>query len=88
MLVKRCASKVVSINTGEKAESIFIVLTGRLRSITERAQSSTGNSFEIRGEHGPSESVGELEVLIEAKRPATVHVLCSLLRRSGILRLR
>ena len=60
---------------GDKADSIFIVLTGRLRSIKEHANSVDGNSIVIEGEHGPSESVGEMEVLIEAPRPATIHVL-------------
>ena len=60
---------------GDRADSIFIVLTGRLRSIKEHANTVDGNSIVIEGEHGPSESVGEMEVLIEAPRPATIHVL-------------
>jgi lysophospholipid hydrolase len=49
-------------------------LTGRLRSIKDNADTDS-TSFEIMGEHGPSESVGELEVLIDAPRPATIHAI-------------
>ncbi|TPX39635.1 hypothetical protein SeMB42_g06300 [Synchytrium endobioticum] len=94
----------------EKADSIFIVLSGRLRAIAERQRplsSSTStltssaalspntsesdlksqlsppvsdpnqpaNEFEILGEYGQSESVGEFEVLTGSRRPATMHAI-------------
>jgi lysophospholipid hydrolase len=63
---------------GEPSHSIFIVLTGRLRSIKERAVAVSNNnsdpSLEILGEFGQSESVGELEVLTDAPRSSTIHV--------------
>ncbi|KAJ3300010.1 phosphatidylcholine and lysophosphatidylcholine phospholipase [Borealophlyctis nickersoniae] len=61
---------------GTPADSIFIVLNGRLRSIVER-QRSSGDSptFEILAEYGQGESVGELEVLTDASRPGTVHAI-------------
>jgi lysophospholipid hydrolase len=64
-------------NLGEPSHSIFIVLTGRLRSITERTSSRSGaeSSLEIEGEYGQSESVGELEVLVDTPRSSTVHVM-------------
>jgi len=57
---------------GENSDSIFIVLNGRLRSIVERGQR---NGFEIVGEYGQGESVGELEVLTDTPRPHTVHAI-------------
>ena len=74
MLDSHYVIKVSLSYIGDKADSIFIVLTGRLRSIKEHPNSIDGNSIVIEGEHGPSESVGEMEVLIEAPRPATIHV--------------
>ncbi|TPX32972.1 hypothetical protein SmJEL517_g04011 [Synchytrium microbalum] len=84
----------------ERAESIFIVLNGRLRAIAERhpplsasspdtPSSSHSNSprtpspdphamgheFEILGEYGQGESIGEFEVLTGARRPATIHAI-------------
>ena len=57
-------------------ESIYIVLNGRLRSIVERQQpQSESPTFEIVAEYGQGESVGEMEVLMDAKRPATVHAI-------------
>lgn len=61
---------------GDRSHSIFIVLNGRLRSIrdTTETKDEKSSSLEIQGEYGQSESVGELEVLIDAPRPATIHV--------------
>jgi lysophospholipid hydrolase len=59
---------------GDKSQSIFIVLTGRLRSIKDN-EDNESNSFEILGEYGPSESVGEFEVLLDAPRSSTIHAI-------------
>jgi lysophospholipid hydrolase len=59
---------------GDRSAAIFIVLNGRLRSIREQGKDGT-HSLEIQGEHGQSDSVGELEVLIDAPRPATIHAI-------------
>ncbi|KAJ3022388.1 UNVERIFIED_CONTAM: phosphatidylcholine and lysophosphatidylcholine phospholipase [Siphonaria sp. JEL0065] len=73
---------------GDQSNSIFIVLAGRLRSIGEQvdsdspqrnyladAPSKPNSKFEIYGEIGPGESIGELEVLTESRRPSTVHAI-------------
>lgn len=54
----------------EPSDSIYIVLNGRLRSIRERDK-----GFDILNEHGQGESVGELEVLMDVPRSATVHAI-------------
>jgi lysophospholipid hydrolase len=59
---------------GDRSSAIFIVLNGRLRSIREQGKDGS-NALEIQGEHGQSDSVGELEVLIDAPRPATIHAI-------------
>ncbi|KAJ3110431.1 phosphatidylcholine and lysophosphatidylcholine phospholipase [Physocladia obscura] len=82
------ASKIL-YRQGEYSDSIFIILGGRLRSIGEKQhtdyyqnKTSSDNSagatktkFEIYGEFGPGESLGELEVLTESRRPSTVHAI-------------
>lgn len=74
-----CCQGIYSSDLGEPSHSIFIVLTGRLRSIKELTHNKIGReqqpSLEIQGEYGQSESVGELEVLIDAPRSSTIHVL-------------
>ncbi|KAJ3068529.1 Neuropathy target esterase [Podochytrium sp. JEL0797] len=87
---------------GDQSDSIFILLSGRLRSIGEHPVSQdppppvqapppeqaglpsatssppkppSTNKFEIYGEIGPGESLGELEVLTETPRPSTVHAI-------------
>lgn len=56
---------------GDPAHSIFIVLTGRLRSI----EKSEKSKLDLAGEYGESESVGEMQVLMEMPRPSTVHAI-------------
>lgn len=56
---------------GEQSHSIFIVLTGRLRALTTN---ESGN-VELKGEYGHSESIGEMEVLMDINRQATVHAI-------------
>lgn len=50
------------------ANGIYIVLSGRLRSLQE---DSTGNEVKILAEYGQGESFGEVEVLTAAKRSST-----------------
>ncbi|KAK9460128.1 uncharacterized protein V1516DRAFT_679012 [Lipomyces oligophaga] len=56
---------------GNEADSIYIVLSGRLRALETTA---TGE-VELRGEFGLGDSVGELEVLTSSKRPVTLHAV-------------
>ncbi|KAJ8102015.1 hypothetical protein POJ06DRAFT_194638 [Lipomyces tetrasporus] len=55
---------------GDEADSIYIVLNGRMRAIKE----SKGEMVLV-GEYGQGESVGELEVLTSSKRPSTLHAV-------------
>ncbi|KAJ3217038.1 phosphatidylcholine and lysophosphatidylcholine phospholipase [Dinochytrium kinnereticum] len=58
------------------SDSIYLVLNGRLRAIAEhKVKGSETTSFEIFGEYGKGESVGELEVLTGIRRPSTVHAI-------------
>ncbi|RKO92173.1 hypothetical protein BDK51DRAFT_35697 [Blyttiomyces helicus] len=76
---------------GEHSDSIYIVLNGRLRAIVERGGGATtrdegsgvgprgggmgDGGFEILAEYGQGESVGEMEVLTDTRRTATVHAI-------------
>ncbi|XP_041368737.1 patatin-like phospholipase domain-containing protein 7 [Gigantopelta aegis] len=53
---------------GDDSECIFIVLTGRLRSVITR----TGGKKELVGEYGRGELVGIVEVLTQTERATTV----------------
>ena len=57
---------------GDESDAIYIVLNGRLRAVLE---GEDGNARKVVGEFGQGESVGELEVLTESKRPATLHAI-------------
>ena len=68
----------VQINAGQvihhqsdESDAIYIVLNGRLRAVLEKDD----GSMQAVGEYGQSESVGELEVMTESKRPATLHAI-------------
>ena len=68
----------VQVNAGEvihhqydESDAIYIVLNGRLRAILEK----TDGSMRVAGEYGQGESVGELEVMTESARPATLHAI-------------
>lgn len=52
------ASQII-YRQGEPSNSIYIVLNGRLRTISERKE----GGIDILGEFGHGDSVGELEVL-------------------------
>ena len=56
---------------GDESDAIYIVLNGRLRAIMEK----TGGDMRVVGEYGQGESVGELEVMTESVRPATLHAI-------------
>lgn len=56
---------------GDDSDAIYIVLSGRLRTIVENAD----GSMRATGEYGQGESIGELEVMTEGRRPATLHAI-------------
>ena len=57
----------VIYHENDPADAIYIVLNGRVRTITEK--------HEVVGEYGRGESIGELEVLTDQKRPSTLHAI-------------
>lgn len=56
---------------GDDSDAIYIVLNGRLRAIFEKED----GGMRVVGEYGQGESVGELEVMTESARPATLHAI-------------
>ena len=56
---------------GDESDAIYIVLNGRLRAILEKEN----GDLRVVGEYGQGESVGELEVMTESRRPATLHAI-------------
>ncbi|RKP23278.1 hypothetical protein SYNPS1DRAFT_24704, partial [Syncephalis pseudoplumigaleata] len=67
----------VQVNAGQilyqqrdDSDSIYVVLNGRLRSITEGDR-----SFNLFREHGLDESIGELEVLTDSPRSSTLYAI-------------
>ena len=61
----------VIYHQGDESDAIYIVLNGRLRAILERDD----GDMRVVGEYGQGESVGELEVMTESLRPATLHAI-------------
>lgn len=61
----------VIYHQGEESDAIYLVLNGRLRSVLE----GPGAKVTVIGEYGQGESVGELEVMTESTRPATLHAI-------------
>ncbi|PTU20360.1 hypothetical protein P175DRAFT_0502499 [Aspergillus ochraceoroseus IBT 24754] len=61
----------VIYHQGDESDAIYIVLNGRLRSVLEGPR----GKITVVGEHGQGESVGELEVMTESTRPATLHAI-------------
>ncbi|KAI9700657.1 MAG: phosphatidylcholine and lysophosphatidylcholine phospholipase [Candelina mexicana] len=68
----------VQVNAGQviyhqndDSDAIYIVLNGRLRAILE----NNDGGMRVVGEYGQGESVGELEVMTESTRPATLHAI-------------
>ena len=56
---------------GDESDAIYLVLNGRLRAILEKDD----GTLRVVGEYGQGESVGELEVMTESTRPATLHAI-------------
>ena len=56
---------------GDESDSIYIVLNGRLRALLE----NDDGAMRVVAEYGQGESVGELEVMTESVRPATLHAI-------------
>lgn len=56
---------------GDESDAIYIVLNGRLRAISQKDD----GTMRVVGEYGQGESVGELEVMTESVRPATLHAI-------------
>lgn len=61
----------VIYHQGDESDAIYLVLNGRLRSVLEGAN----GKMNVIGEYGQGESVGELEVMTESTRPATLHAI-------------
>ena len=61
----------VIYHQGDDSDAIYIVLNGRLRAILEKED----GGMRVVGEYGQGESVGELEVMTESARPATLHAI-------------
>ncbi|MCJ1481142.1 phosphatidylcholine and lysophosphatidylcholine phospholipase [Schaereria dolodes] len=61
----------VIYHQGDESDAIYIVLNGRLRAILEKDD----GTMRVVGEYGQGESVGELEVMTESARPATLHAI-------------
>jgi lysophospholipid hydrolase len=56
---------------GDDSDAIYIVLNGRLRAVRELE----GGTLRVTGEYGQGESIGELEVMTDGTRPATLHAI-------------
>lgn len=68
----------VQVNAGQviyhqddDSDAIYIVLNGRLRLVLNNEEAG----MKVIGEYGQGESVGELEVMTESARPATLHAI-------------
>ncbi|RMZ84128.1 hypothetical protein DV738_g687, partial [Chaetothyriales sp. CBS 135597] len=61
----------VMFHQGDESDAIYIVLNGRLRSVRELGD----GTMKVTGEYGQGESIGELEVMTEDTRPATLHAI-------------
>lgn len=61
----------VIYHQGDDSDAIYIVLNGRLRLVLNNDEAG----MKVQGEFGQGESVGELEVMTESVRPATLHAI-------------
>ncbi|ESZ94195.1 Patatin-like serine hydrolase [Sclerotinia borealis F-4128] len=61
----------VIYHQGDDSDAIYIVLNGRLRLVVNNDEAG----MKVVGEYGQGESVGELEVMTESVRPATLHAI-------------
>ena len=57
---------------GDESDAIYIVLNGRLRAVFDKGDDG---KVSVMGEYGQGDSVGELEVMTESTRPATLHAI-------------
>ncbi|GAA6007388.1 hypothetical protein JCM10207_006324 [Rhodosporidiobolus poonsookiae] len=55
----------------DPADSFYIVINGRLRSILEKQ----GGGVSVQAEYGQGESVGELDCITASPRPSTLHAI-------------
>ncbi|KAN0060719.1 phosphatidylcholine and lysophosphatidylcholine phospholipase [Thecaphora frezii] len=58
---------------GDRADSLYIVINGRLRAIAEREDGGAG--VEVLSEYGQGDSVGELDVITNSRRRKTLHAI-------------
>ncbi|GAA5976276.1 hypothetical protein JCM11641_001102 [Rhodosporidiobolus odoratus] len=56
---------------GDEADSFYIVINGRLRSILEKPS----GGVHVQAEYGQGESVGELDCITASHRPSTLHAI-------------
>ncbi|CAH7673184.1 hypothetical protein PPACK8108_LOCUS8063 [Phakopsora pachyrhizi] len=56
---------------GEQSDSIYVVIGGRLRAISEQ----DNGGLEILAEYGQGESIGELDCITNTKRKSTLHAI-------------
>lgn len=61
----------VIYHQADESDAIYLVLNGRLRLVYE----GPNGKMTVIGEYGQGESVGELEVMTESTRPATLHAI-------------
>lgn len=61
----------VIYHQGDESDAIYIVLNGRLRAVLDKGN----GKVDVMGEYGQGDSVGELEVMTESTRPATLHAI-------------
>ncbi|TAQ87140.1 hypothetical protein B7494_g4526 [Chlorociboria aeruginascens] len=61
----------VIYHQGDESDAIYLVLNGRLRLVFNNEEAG----MKVVGEFGQGESVGELEVMTESVRPATLHAI-------------
>ncbi|KAL1953701.1 hypothetical protein VTO42DRAFT_2336 [Malbranchea cinnamomea] len=61
----------VIYHQGDESDAIYIVLNGRLRAVLDKGN----GKVDVLGEYGQNDSVGELEVMTESTRPATLHAI-------------
>lgn len=56
---------------GERSDSFYMVISGRLRSIIEPKE----GVVEVVAEHGQGDSIGELDCITASPRPSTLHAI-------------
>lgn len=61
----------VIYHQNDESDAIYIVLNGRLRAIQEE----NDGKMKVIGEYGQGDSIGELEVLTESRRPGALHAI-------------